>query len=116
MARQKCGGGVSVAASNGEMLVMWRKLSSAGVNSENQVGEFMKLARLLMTVVGTSVSDERAFSARTFVKNSLRSSLDKHLEACVRVKEQTLFDLTTFPHTDVLATWREASVRGRYLS
>jgi hypothetical protein len=115
-AREECGGGASVAASNGEMLVMWRKLSSAGLNSENQVGEFMKLARVLMTVVGTSVSDERAFSAMTFVKNSLRSSLEEHLEACVRVKEQTLFDLTTFPHTEVLETWRQASVRGRYLS
>jgi hypothetical protein len=57
-----------------------------------------------MTVVGTSVSNERACSGMTFVKKSLCSSLDKHFEACVGVKEQTLFDWTTFPHTHVLAT------------
>jgi hypothetical protein len=39
------------------------------MNSENQVGEFMDLARLLMTVVGTSVSNQRAVSALKFVKN-----------------------------------------------
>jgi hypothetical protein len=76
----------------------------------------MKLARLLMTVVDTSVIDECAFSAITFVQKCPRCPLAKHVEACVRVKEQTLLNLTTFPHRDVLATWREASVRGRYLS
>jgi hypothetical protein len=95
---------------------MWRKWRSAGVNSENQSGEFMKLARLLMTGVGTSVRNERAFSEMTFVKKCLCSSLAKHLEACVRVKEQTLSDLTTCTHKDFVATWREASVRGGYLS
>jgi hypothetical protein len=73
-------------------------------------------AVLLMTVVYTSVRNERAFSAMTYVEKWLRSSLVKHLGACVTVGEQTLFDLTTFPHTHVLATWREASVCGKYLS
>jgi hypothetical protein len=74
------------------------------------------LALIVVSMVVLFKGDERAFSAVTFVKNSRRNSLETHLEACVRVKEQTLFDLTTFPHIEVLEAWREASVRGRYMS
>jgi hypothetical protein len=44
-------------------------------SSDALYGEIMKAARLGMTLVGTSVADERAFSAMIFVKNVLRACL-----------------------------------------
>ena len=90
------------------------KLSRAGTASDNQIGEFIKFANLLMTVTGTSVGDERAFSAMGYVKNCWRSSLDKNLELCVRVKGQTLFNVDNFPYEEVLSTWHDNATRGRY--
>jgi hypothetical protein len=113
-AKQTGGDGGSVSEQRDDMRVMWQRISRGGDSAVNQIGEFMKVARLLMTIIGTSVGDERAFSAMTFVKNRLRASLEQHLELCVRVKEQSLFNQENFPYTDALTAWHEASKRCRY--
>jgi hypothetical protein len=61
----------------------------------------MRAARLGMTLVGTSVADERAFSAMTFVKNVLRASLSTTLVLCMRMKLQEWFDLESFPYHEL---------------
>ena len=58
-----------------------------------------------MTLLGTSVEDERLFSLLAFVQNKQRNRLDAHLEPCMRMKAQTLFDDETFPYLDVSKEW-----------
>jgi hypothetical protein len=50
-----------------------------------------------MTLVGTSIMDERAFVTMTFVQNCLGASLRTHLPLCVRMKLQEEYDEETFP-------------------
>ena len=70
----------------------------------------------MITVVSGNVADERAFSALEFVKTARRNRLEgEHLEACVCLKTQGFFDLSTFPIQEALAEWHAgAPVRGRY--
>ena len=83
--------------------------------AEVQLSEYIKLAKLSMTVVGTSVNDERAFSAMSFVKSPERNRLDEHLEVAVRAKYQGQFTYETFPIEEGLKEWHDAApVRGRY--
>jgi hypothetical protein len=44
-----------------------------------------------MVIVGSSVEDERLFSAMNFVKSVVRNRLSDKLEACIRAKVQTQF-------------------------
>lgn len=63
---------------------------------EVQLSELIKLAELVMPVVGTSVNHERELSAMFFEKNPERNLLEKHLEIAVREKNQGLFTYETF--------------------
>ena len=76
-----------------------------------RVGAFAKLAEIQLCMVGTSVEDERLFSSLAFVHNKQRNRLDKHLEACVRVRAQRFFNDATFPYKDALAAWYERRSR-----
>jgi len=78
-------------------VVMWTRVSQLPAAQE-LYGETMRAAQMGMTMVGTSVMDERAFSAMTFIKNRLRSSLSKNLQLCMRTKLQRHFDLDSFPY------------------
>jgi hypothetical protein len=80
---------------------MWRGIASLPV-TEQLYGQIMKLAQIGMTLVGTSVSDERAFSAMTFAKNFLWSSLTRHQPLCMRMKLQDEYDLSSLPYHLVL--------------
>jgi hypothetical protein len=60
-------------------------------------GELMRLAKVGMTLVGTSIIDERAFVTMTFVQNCLGANLRTHLPLCVRMKLQEEYDEETFP-------------------
>jgi hypothetical protein len=48
-----------------------------------------------MALVGTSVSDESAFTAMVFVKICLQFSLTTHLAMCTRMKLQEENDLSS---------------------
>jgi hypothetical protein len=61
-------------------------------------GEVMPLAKVGRTLVGTSVMDERASFAMTFVRNCLRASSTTHLPLCVRMKLQEEYGVQTFPY------------------
>lgn len=83
------GGNASVKSSCSAMRSFWVKLSAAGPSSESQVGEFMSLAKLVMSVIGTSVGDERAFSVTSFVREErfvqqLTGEASRNLCACDR--------------------------------
>jgi hypothetical protein len=81
------------------------------------LSEFIKLAKLALTVVGTIVNDERALSAMSFVKTPEKNGLDKHLELAVRAKYQGQFTFQKIPTDEALQEWqRGAGVRGRYMA
>lgn len=54
-------------------VLMWQAMSKSPLSDE-QTGEFFRLARFLFTVVSGSVADERVFSALEFVKCPHRTS------------------------------------------
>jgi hypothetical protein len=66
---------------------LWRGIESLP-NSGVLYGEIMRAARLGMTLVGTSVADERAFSCMTFIKNNLWTRLSTNLALCMHMKLQ----------------------------
>lgn len=105
----------SVTCRAERLACMWKALSKSPT-ADLKVGEFIKLAKLLLTVVSGSVADERVFSALEFVKCPRRNKLKQHLELCVRMKAQTMFDLKSFPFDKALVRWHENSARGRYLA
>jgi hypothetical protein len=77
---------------------MWRGIDALS-NSDALYGEVMRLAKLGMALVWTSVMDERAFATMNFVKNCLRARLTTHLPLCIGMKVQDEYDLETFPHS-----------------
>jgi hypothetical protein len=76
---------------------LWRGIESLP-NSEILYGKIMRAARLVMTLVGTSVADKRAFSCMTFIKKHLWTCLSTHLALCMHMKLQEWFDLDTLPY------------------
>jgi hypothetical protein len=61
-------------------------------------GEIIRAARLGVSMVGTIVADERAFSCMTFVKKQLADTSVDKLGPLHAMKLQEWFDLVTFPH------------------
>jgi hypothetical protein len=57
----------------------------------DRLKSFMPLLSIYMVIVGSSVEDERLFSAMNFVKSVVRNRLSDNLEACIRAKVQTQF-------------------------
>jgi hypothetical protein len=51
-----------------------------------------------MTLVGTSVADERALRCMTFIEHDLRTRLSTNLPLCMHMKLQEWFDLENFPY------------------
>jgi hypothetical protein len=64
--------------------------------------EFMPLLFIYMVVIGTSVEDERLFSAMYFVNSVLRNRLSENLEACIWAKVQTQLTRDDFLYMDAL--------------
>ena len=86
-------------------VLLWQSMTTSDA-AEVRLSEYIKLAKLAMTVVGTSVNDERAFSAISFVKSPERNRLDEHLEVAVRAKYQGQFTYETFPMQEGLKEWQ----------
>ena len=51
-------------------VLLWQGMTTSDA-AEVQVSEYIKLDKLSMTVVGTSVNEERAFSAMSFAQSPL---------------------------------------------
>ena len=84
--------------SKATMAEMWTALTTRSYFRQN-CSEWIKLARIAVAMVAVSVEDERVFSVKRFVGSDSRSrSLDRHLEACVRMMVQEVFDLDNFPY------------------
>jgi hypothetical protein len=63
---------------------------------DEKLSEWVKVAEIAITVVGTSAADERTFLIMNFVTEQ-RPSLTTHLEAVVRCAEQRFYHLVSFP-------------------
>lgn len=79
------------------------------------MGDFAKLADILIVMVAGSIEDERLFSVLNYILGKYRQSLNESMEKCVVLMAQDLFDMDNFPWAKGLRLWYEAkSVRGRY--
>ncbi len=68
--------------------------------------EWFRFAKLAITIVPGSVEAERAFSALSFIKNSLRNRLgQEHMNACMLAFTQQSFTTSTFPYREALDAW-----------
>jgi hypothetical protein len=63
---------------------------------QDKLSEWGKLAKVAILMVGTSIADERTFSMMNFVTEQ-HPSLTRHFEATLRMAEQNVFDICTFP-------------------
>jgi hypothetical protein len=79
----------------------------------DRLRSFMPLLSIYMVIVGSSVEDERLFSAMNFVKSVVRNRLSDNLEACIRVKVQTQFTRYNFPYMEALELWLQKPRRER---
>ena len=73
-----------------------QRLLSNRPGAKDKLSEVIMLALIAIVMVGTSVADERTFSYMNFVTEQ-RPSLTTNLENVVRLAEQTLFEMGTFP-------------------
>ena len=79
---------------------LWRRIEALP-SAQELFGEIMRAAQMGMTLVGTSVCDERAFSAMSFLKSLLRASLSTNLALCMRLKLQDEFDHESIPYHEL---------------
>jgi hypothetical protein len=79
------------------MQLFWQHLMAAKEDAMIRIGEFKKIAEILVDMVAGSDEDERLFSAMSFVLTKHRCSLRENLEKCVRLMTQELFSIDTFP-------------------
>ena len=81
------------------MAQLWTELSKSSHFRRTAV---TMLARIAVAMVAVSVEDERVFSAMNFVCSPRCSSLTTHLEECVRMMVQEVFNLGSFPYRKAL--------------
>lgn len=92
---------------------LWQRIGESPALSQ-QLSEFLKLAELVLVMIIGSIEDERTFSRLDYVKNKKRNRLDVHLDCCLRMYEQSQYDLQTFPYEEAFNEWKEKSKKGRY--
>jgi hypothetical protein len=72
----------------------------------------MPLLFVYMVVIGSSVEDERLFSAMNFVNSVVRNRLSENLEACIWAEVQTQFTRDDFSYMDALELWLQKAKKG----
>jgi hypothetical protein len=75
---------------------LWHALNTVP-NADTLYSETLRLAKVGMTLIGTSVENERAFSVMTFIKNCLRATCTTNMSLCLRMKLQNEFEHDSFP-------------------
>jgi hypothetical protein len=76
--------GLEKPIEHGAITRLWTNLAESQYLEETML-EYFKLADLCQTMILGSVSDERMFSALSFLKSKLRNKLDKHMDTCLRL-------------------------------
>jgi hypothetical protein len=87
----------TAAKNSSSITAMWRLLKTSP-SVESRIPQSFRVAEIAVALVGTSVNDERTFSAMNRVTGEDRNSLKTHLELCVRFVEQRQFTLSSFPY------------------
>jgi len=100
---------------------LWRRISESKEIAD-LFPEFLKLATIVLTMIGTSVGNERDFSAKHWVEDdrgraSLRVGGAAHLDACLRIYlSRSLYpDLASYPYNAILKEFGETSIERRLL-
>lgn len=92
--------------------MLWEAVESSAVFAA-AISEYVKYAKLVLVMVGSSVEDERTFSSMAFIQSDNRSSFKApHLDACLRMYcTKNLYTLGDFPVDRVYDVWAAAKAR-----
>ena len=84
---------------------LWLCLDANSVLSTSFL-KYIKLVQIALIHLLGSVEDEHALSLVTFLKNKVQNRLDgKHLGLVVRMYNQSVYSLTSFPYEDCFTQW-----------
>ena len=84
---------------------LWRRLD-ANSTLLTSFPEYIKLAQITLIHLLGSVEDKRAFSSVTLLKNKVQNRLDgEHLSLVIRMYNQSVYSLTSFPYEDCFKQW-----------
>jgi len=82
------------------------------VDLRHKISEFVILANIASVQVPGSVEEERLFSKLAFIKNDRRNRLEEqHLNACLTLATQRMWELEQFPFERAIAKWSAAKQR-----
>jgi hypothetical protein len=106
--------GQQQAGAKSPVTELWRKISSQPA-IRNEISEFVRLAKLGLVMVPSSVEEERMFSLMGYLKDDVRNRLQQsHLNVCIRLFRSS-YSVKSFPYSEAAKIWLEqAAVRGRY--
>ena len=98
------------------MQQLWNMVETRGRVMAELCPEWVKLAKLTITLIPGSVEDERTFSGLNFIHSDLRSRLvNPHLSNALRLFLQSKWSVDEFPYDIALRHWHNAAeLRGRY--
>ncbi len=93
------------------LTITWRLLSESE-NIVERMPMFFKLAELAMTLVGTSVEDERIFSALKWLLDDRRNRLcGANLNNCLRIYDQSFVNEDSLTKAEILKEWLQVKNR-----
>ena len=65
----------------------WQFIMAAKEEARNKVGDFAKLAEILIVMVAGSIEDERLFSILNYILGKYRQSIDESMDKSVPIAE-----------------------------
>lgn len=83
---------------------IWKIVDASQVLTHS-VPKYIKLAKMAVVHVLTSVEDECCFSFLVFLKSKRRTNLDPHLPLAVGMYNYKFFTLETFPYIATFDAW-----------
>ncbi|KAG2497552.1 hypothetical protein HYH03_004299 [Edaphochlamys debaryana] len=93
----------------GTFVAFWQSMTQSRWVADG-CSEYVRLAKLVATIVPGSVEAERLFSTMSYIKDSQRNKLQqRHLALAVRMMAQRWFGVSDFPYAEALKHWREGA-------
>ena len=101
----------SEAHSPAQITLFWATLKKGQPLCHENLSECVRLCRIALAMVGTSVADERTFSTRKYVSEHV-PSLTMLLQPTVRAAGQTVFSLSSSALDEARKVWAAMPKRG----
>ena len=84
----------------------WQKVSQNTLMVQ-QLFEFIKVAKIAVTIVLGSVEDEHTFSTLGFMKSTLHNHFGSHLDTTMKVFSQPFYKQDSFLYHNAINHWHK---------